>query len=121
MEINKLVIGDKIRKLRESKGWSQKEFGVKIGLKQSSITEIERGKKLASMDKIYKMLEVFNISFDFLFEDVLLAFKMDEKDSFYDKFKTKLNLMDFEDLEMINELICEFINYENLKIEQLRR
>ena len=61
MEIDKTVIGNKIRNIRKSKNWSQKEFALKIGLKQSSITEIEQGKKLASMDKIYKILEVFDI------------------------------------------------------------
>ena len=56
MEIDKAVIGNKIRNLRKSKNWSQKEFALKIGLTQSSITEIEKGKKLASMNKIYKIL-----------------------------------------------------------------
>lgn len=113
MEINKLLIGKKIRALRENKNWSQKDFGLRIGLKQSSITEIEQGKKLASMDKIYKMLEVFDISFDYLFEDVLIAFQPFEKeDLFYNIFRSRLNAMSVKELEIISELIYEFLIYK---------
>lgn len=114
MEIDKAVIGNKIRNLRKSKNWSQKEFALKIGLTQSSITEIEKGKKLASMNKIYKILVVFDISFDYLFEDVLIAFQSFEKeDLFYNTFRNMLNTMPLNNLEILSELIYEFLIYNH--------
>lgn len=35
-------IGSKIRKLREVRGWSQKQLATKSGLEQSHISQIER-------------------------------------------------------------------------------
>ena len=72
MEIDKKIIENKIRILRESKGWTQEDLGLKIGMKQSNIVTIEKGRKFISMDKVYKILEVFNISFDYLLESLLI-------------------------------------------------
>ena len=112
MEIDKAVIGNKIRNLRKSKNWSQKEFALKIGLTQSSITEIEKGKKLASMNKIYKILVVFDISFDYLFEDVLVACQnLEKNDLFYNTLRNNLNVMCFENLKMTKKLIQEIYGH----------
>ena len=108
MEIDKKLIGRKIRMLRESKGWTQEDLGLKIGIEQSNITRIEKGKKFISMDKVYKILEVFDISFDYLFEDVLVASQpLKTDDLFYSTLRNSLNTMCFEDLKMTKKLIQE--------------
>ena len=84
MEIDKKIIENKIRILRESKGWTQEDLGLKIGMKQSNIVTIEKGRKFISMDKVYKILEVFNISFDYLFKDVLIFNYVQEYVSAYE-------------------------------------
>ena len=40
MEVDKKLIGNKIRILRESKGWTQENLGLKIGISQNNITTI---------------------------------------------------------------------------------
>ncbi len=108
MEIDKELIGNKIRMLRESKGWKQEDLGLKIDVDQSNITRIEKGKKLVGMDKIDKMLEIFDISFDYLFEDVLVAsHSLETDDAFYNTLRNSLNVMCFEDLKMTKKLIQE--------------
>lgn len=114
MEINKELFGNKIRTLRESKGWTQKDLGVKIGVDQSNITKMEKGKKFISMDTAYKIIEIFNISFDYLFEDVLIASKnleTDKDDLFCTVLKNSLSVMNYEDLKMTRKLIKEVCNY----------
>ena len=114
MDINKELIGNKIKMLRESKGWTQEQFALKIGVEQSNIARIEKGKKFITMDKVYKILEVFDISLDYLFEDVLIAFQSFEKeDLFYNTFRNMLNTMPLNNLEILSELIYEFLIYNH--------
>ena len=106
MEIDKKLIGNKIRILRESKGWTQQNLGLKIGISQNNITSIEKGKKFVSMEKVYKILEVFDISLDDFFEDVLIACENSKEDDlFYDTLKNSLTAMELEDLKMTKRLI----------------
>jgi len=108
MDINKELIGNKIKMLRESKGWTQEQFALKIGVEQSNIARIEKGKKFITMDKVYKILEVFDISLDYLFEDVLVACQnLEKNDLFYNTLRNNLNIMCFEDLKMTKKLIQE--------------
>ena len=57
-EINKLV-GARIRKYREKKGWSQEKLAFEAELHRAYIGQIERGEKnigLENLDKIAKAL-----------------------------------------------------------------
>jgi len=111
MEIDKKIIGNKIRILRESKGWTQQNLGLKIGISQNNITSIEKGKKFVSMEKVYKILEVFDISLDDFFEDVLIACENSKEDDlFYDTLKNSLTAMELEDLKMTKRLIQKIYN-----------
>ncbi len=111
MEIDKKLIGNKIRILRESKGWTQQNLGLKIGISQNNITSIEKGKKFVSMEKVYKILEVFDISLDDFFEDVLIACENSKEDDlFYDTLKNSLTAMELEDLKMTKRLIQKIYN-----------
>lgn len=109
--------GEKIRKLREQKGWSQSEFGNKIGLKQSSIGNIETGKnKLNKMSTVNKILEIFDIPFDYLFEDDLIIFKNSKKSEFDKQLEFELFQMDIRNLKLTNKIIYDFLEYEkNIK------
>ena len=112
MEVDKKLIGNKIRILRESKGWTQENLGLKIGISQNNITTIEKGKKFVSMDKVYKILEVFDISLDDLFEDVLVASQNSEtNDLFYTTLKNNLTTMNLDDLKMTKKLIQKVCNF----------
>ena len=37
------MIGERVRKYRRQKGWSQEQLGAMIGFSQSKISKIERG------------------------------------------------------------------------------
>lgn len=59
-------IGDHIRSLRESKGWTQQALGKKLGKKTSTISAYETNAKLPSTDCLIEMAELFGISIDTL-------------------------------------------------------
>ncbi|MEY8321297.1 helix-turn-helix transcriptional regulator [Lachnospiraceae bacterium 46-61] len=124
MEIDKELFGNKIKTLRESKKWTQKDLGIKIGVDQSNITKMEKGKKFISMDTAYKIMEVFNISFDDLFEDVLIGSQNAKigqnnlDDLFSITLKNNLSVMSFKDLKMIEKLIKEVCNYPQSSFQE---
>ncbi len=59
------VVGQNIRQLRESKGFSQEELAVKAGLRRSYIGNIERGDRnltVVSLNRIAMALNVHPIT-----------------------------------------------------------
>ena len=42
MDVRQLI-GVNVRELRQAKGWSQEEFGFKVGLHRTYVSQIERG------------------------------------------------------------------------------
>lgn len=51
-----------VRELRESRGMQQKEFAMKIGVSQPTVSEWEHGKKDPSGDRLVKIAELFGIT-----------------------------------------------------------
>lgn len=54
-----MYVGNNIRELREVRGLSQLALGEAVGLRQSTISEIERGTNQPSLDTVYKLAEYF--------------------------------------------------------------
>lgn len=59
-------IGDHIRRLRESKGWTQQALGKRLGKKTPTISAYETNAKLPSADCLIEMAELFGVSLDTL-------------------------------------------------------
>ena len=59
-------IGDHIRHLRESKGWTQQALGKRLGKKTSTISAYETNAKLPSADCLIEMAELLGVSLDTL-------------------------------------------------------
>lgn len=57
-----LRIGEKLRKIRKSLKLTQSEFGEKIGLQQSYVADLERGRNKPSYDTLTKILKVFHVN-----------------------------------------------------------
>lgn len=54
------MIGERVRKYRRQKGWSQEQLGAMVGFSQSKISKIENGNcdSLSDLRLIAKALEV---------------------------------------------------------------
>ena len=54
------MLGDRIRKYRRQKGWSQEQLGAMVGFSQSKISKIENGDwdSLSDLRLIAKVLDV---------------------------------------------------------------
>jgi Predicted transcription factor, homolog of eukaryotic MBF1 len=53
--------GQFIKTEREKQGWTQTEFGAKIGINSSAVSRIENGTKKISKEKLSKLAELFQI------------------------------------------------------------
>ena len=60
------LLGDKIKKLRESERLTQKQLADIIGVGQSTIGMIESGKNKGSNETLFKLSKHFNVSLDYL-------------------------------------------------------
>ncbi len=64
-------IGEKIKRLRKEKNWSQAELGKKIGGDARKICNYEKGKYLPPTEILPKLAEVLGITIDYLLTDEL--------------------------------------------------
>ncbi len=65
-----MVLGERIKRLRQQRGWSQMQLSKKLNTHQKQISGYEREIHTPSIDLLIKMAELFNVSMDyFAFDD----------------------------------------------------
>ena len=65
------IIGNRIQKLRKAKGYTQQTFAESIGLSTNYLSDIERGKSSARLDKLVSIINSLECSADDIFIDVI--------------------------------------------------
>jgi len=76
-----MKIGDKIKKAREAKGWSQKEVALSLKMDQSQYSKIENNKTDPHLSTIEKIAEALGVST----EELFVADKVFKEVSSFDK------------------------------------
>lgn len=61
-----LDLGQKVRKLRESRDWSQAELARRVGVTKSAISTYELGIRTPSADVVRAFAKAFGVSADYL-------------------------------------------------------
>lgn len=61
---------ERIMDLRKQKGWSQEEFGEKLGVTRQTVSKWELGSTTPEMEKLVAMSELFGISLDELVKGI---------------------------------------------------
>lgn len=59
----------KIRKLRDSLGYSQEFVAAKMGIAQNTYSKIESGQSPLTVERAKKLAELFDVEFDFFYSD----------------------------------------------------
>ena len=63
-----IKFGNKVKKLRKEKGWSQETLSFKSGFHRTYIGMIERAERNISLKNIEKLAQTFNVEIKNLFE-----------------------------------------------------
>ena len=55
------VVGARVRRLREKKGWSQEDLGFESGLHRNYVGGIERGERNVGLVNLAKLARAFGV------------------------------------------------------------
>ena len=62
-----MTLGEKIKALREQRGWNQREFSQRAHVRQALISELESGKKVDTTGSVLRRLaRTLGVSIDYL-------------------------------------------------------
>lgn len=57
-----VIVGANVREVRKALGWNQMTLGQKAGLRQSSISAIERGERCPSLERLLDLARAFGVA-----------------------------------------------------------
>ena len=84
------TLGDRVRLLREAKGWRQDELAQKVGLNREALSSIENNHRQIKAEELNRFADIFEVSCDRLLgriskakEDRRVAFGLQGKESKY--------------------------------------
>lgn len=60
------VLGQRLKELRQRRGWSQDELAKKVGVQQKQISSYERGANTPSGEIFIALADAFEVSLDYL-------------------------------------------------------
>lgn len=69
--MNKLTFGDRIRESRKKLGLTQDQLAERLDVTLTYISEIERGLKMPSMGLFVRLVEILDVSADYLLRDTV--------------------------------------------------
>lgn len=96
-------VGNRIRNLREERGWNQEELAHRAGINRTFLGEVERGAKKASIETIEKIANAFEISMGDFFKPIQSSSKYDG-DTTLAVLIEKLNTVSIEDHKTMLEI-----------------
>ncbi len=103
----KNTIAYRIRKLRESKDYSQENMAGELGISTSAYSKIERGVTDPSVGRIAEIAKILDVDVSYFFQEPAAADKMEDSNRLYG-FATK---SDIEELtRIINKMKQEIAN-----------
>jgi transcriptional regulator with XRE-family HTH domain len=62
-----ILLGERIRRLRKKRGWTQVEMAEKVGIDRSFLADVERGKRNVSILNLDLMAKGLKVSLSQLF------------------------------------------------------
>jgi transcriptional regulator with XRE-family HTH domain len=63
---NTTALGERLRRLRSDRGWSQAQLANKLGVHQKQVSGYERGVHVPQTELLIRIAETFSVSLDYL-------------------------------------------------------
>lgn len=89
------TLPDKLKRLRQSHGWSQGQLGQKLGINVQLVSKYERGVVCPPTPMMVKISSTFNVSLDYLLRD--------DTNTAVNKIKNQELLKKIEEIESLPE------------------
>jgi len=61
-----MTLGDRIKRLRQERNWSQAQLAQRLNLHQKQVSGYERNVHVPSVDVLIRLAELLNVSLDYL-------------------------------------------------------
>jgi transcriptional regulator with XRE-family HTH domain len=101
-----MKIHEKIKMLRQQKGWSQTQLANKLDVHSQHISRYERGNSNPSAETLTKFAEVFGVSVDYLLnEDAENISAYQIKDKQLQRYFEEVDQLNEEDKNLIKGVI----------------
>ncbi|MCM8772251.1 MAG: helix-turn-helix domain-containing protein [Candidatus Omnitrophica bacterium] len=100
-------LGEKIRKIRKSKSFTQEELAWKTGVSPNFIGFIERGEKKPSIETLLKIGEALEVPVSKFFED--FEYKIKEEDVLIKKISSYLKEGTEKEKKVIYQIVKSII------------
>lgn len=109
--INVRTIGERIRRLRESKGLSSKDLSNSLDINISTYSKLENDKKSIGVSELKKITEYFSVS-----ADHILGIDKQENDMVvYMRKEKNMSKDDIEEVKMILSMMDEAVSILEMK------
>ncbi len=69
MEVHKMILADKIIKLRKKNRWSQEELADKMNVSRQAVSKWEGAQTVPDLERILQMSALFGVTTDYLLKD----------------------------------------------------
>lgn len=113
MEQNvKKIIGDRIRSMRNEKGWSQEELAHRADLHPSHMGQIERGETGFTIDSLEKVIKALDMTFEELFRFMSEEYKDTDTETLA-YIINRIYKRDSSDLKIIANFIDTMIQWKD--------
>lgn len=109
-----MSIGEQLKKLRESKGFSQEDVAKKIGVTRQAVYKWENDKSYPDIDNLILLSEMYNVTLDELIKgkrNIKEKIHIDEEDEDFEKENDFGFYIGFGLL-----IMSAFIDYEGIQV-----
>ena len=69
--MDKLTMGDRIKETRKKRGFTQEQLAERLDITVEYVSQIERGIKIPSMQTFMRLVEILDVSADYLLRDTV--------------------------------------------------
>ncbi len=109
--MDKITLGNRIKKLRESKKLTQMEFSELIDISDKALSKIEVGRSYPKLDTFLAMSKILEISLD----NIINNDSAETNEAYIRMINGRLNMVDLESLKYILEFLDLYIRHMNKK------
>ena len=82
------TVGQRIRQHRQERSLTQTELARQIGIQQSDLSRIEKGEYRVSLDVLFRLLQVFEMSLGAFFGDLAAQSLTEREAGLLESFRT---------------------------------